>query len=228
MCTHCFDDATPTGEHMNDNTYNQVRQFVKKVNPTTLILSGGEPFEHPNIFKWIKDLRRFTKIIIVTSNGMFLNDSRMKTLVITCAEKCRVLIQITNDPRYYPIKIPEFKHEMFTYENNIRHIVPAGRALLNIPTFEKQNPKCFNYRNHIKNNFNFIETLSIAESRFKFCVPAIDIHGGIRLCESSMGYIVGNVNDDFETLRQNIMNMKCNRCGLFKHLDKNVRQMVGE
>jgi MoaA/NifB/PqqE/SkfB family radical SAM enzyme len=51
-CTHCLSDCKPDGQHITLEQFKQNLEFALRTigrNPQILILSGGEPFEHPQI-----------------------------------------------------------------------------------------------------------------------------------------------------------------------------------
>ena len=103
---------------------------------------------HPN-FLWILDqfLIKSAKKIVVTSNGTFLED---KELVNALEDRAliwsdRFLVQITNDPRYYPRKIPEVPG-CFYFTEKIPSMNPCKRQRENGYIVNRRGPGCFNLR----------------------------------------------------------------------------------
>lgn len=222
-CTHCMENATPTGEHMDSNTFYNATEFIKKIKPDVLLISGGEPLEHPHFFEYTEYLKTIInpRGILITSNGEFLSDENLY-------QKCcdlGVNFQIMNDKRYYPRRITYTK-EQFNHPNfaiiidDVRGIYPQGRAVKNsINPHPFKSPKCFNLRSIICSGNDLVESVKILESMGKFCTPSVSYNGKIFLGESSLCEPIGDVISDMSIMEEKIKSFKCNHCALVDKLD---------
>lgn len=218
-CTHCMVNASPNGKHMEIETFDQVLSFVKRTQPLVVMITGGEPTENPNFFEMIRRLKKVMALpqIVIASNGLFLWNHEMTERVLGLG----ISIQITNDKRYYPLRINEaaLKHPLIFFEDHIRAIYPQGRAVVNgiknegIPT---KAPKCFNLRSIARNksraNGGLSDAVRLLQGMQKFCTPSINVDGTISAGESNLCAKIGHVKDSDHTLLQNLQNLKCNRC----------------
>ena len=235
-CTHCFINATPNGKHMDMNVFEDVISFIRKIRPNVLLLSGGEPSEHPNFIQIIQDLKkvlRVSNLLLIATNGMFLYNEELTQKVLDMD----VNIQITNDERFYPQRVPIIKHEKIFYETRIGEIFPLGRAVenqLNRTDMDRksQAPKCFNVRSLVRGGHvnTFRDLIAFTELRLqKFCVPSIDIYGDLHIGETDECYKIGSIYDKEESIFENIRDLKfhqCNKCGLEDNLVNQYRKIL--
>lgn len=235
-CSHCFVNATPEGKHMSLDTLNQAIDFIKSVDAKLVLVTGGEPTEHPDFIKIMKLLKRklrYSELIAIASNGMFLNDKEYTDQILSL----NIPVQITNDSRFYPKRIPIIENERLIYVDEIQHLFPLGRAKSNNLELDKMKikieaPKCFNARSvirggHVSSLKKLIEFNELTIQ--KFCAPSIDINGNLHAGETDECFMIGNVKDDERVIFNNIKNMtlgKCNKCGLEDNLQGPYRQIL--
>lgn len=55
-CNHCIENATPDGEHMTIEVFENTLEFLKRINPFSILITGGEPTDSPNFFYIMKRL----------------------------------------------------------------------------------------------------------------------------------------------------------------------------
>lgn len=225
QCSHCLADATPTGEHMSVATFVETVAFVERTGFPVMMLSGGEPTEHPNLEEFLDLLQSVGIKAILLSNGMFLSEDperwdRLLELVDG--------VQVTNDPRYYPLKIARFEHPKVTFETELRHISPFGRSVKKGIEPSRFSPLCFNLRSLTRTLGGFSETLYYLRSRGKMCIPSVNIDGTLVAGESPACTTIGSVRDDFEMLSSNLRRMTCDCCGLVKNLTQEQKLAIGE
>lgn len=48
-CLHCSSNCTYDKNNIQELSFKQIKEFIAKYNPKTVNISGGEPFEHPQI-----------------------------------------------------------------------------------------------------------------------------------------------------------------------------------
>jgi len=130
-CTHCMEDALPEGvfsaEHMTMDTYRQVLDYIMWTGYPIIMISGGEPTKNPNVLKMIEMANRKDIQPFLLTNGTFLENPELKEVILGSA----AYIQVTNDPRYYPRKVPVLEKNGLSYEHNLRVVSPFGRAVEN-------------------------------------------------------------------------------------------------
>lgn len=212
-CSHCSENCTINGEHMTMETFKETLKFVCRLNPTVIVITGGEPTDHPEFISMMNLLKKRVakERICITSNGLFLENPQYTKDILDLG----ITIQITNDRRYYPKRVPIINNPLLVYEDHIRSIYPLGRAVTNgIEKYGTQAPKCFNCRSISKSTNNLIEAIRILEANGKLCTPSIDIKGNIKAGEFNACNPVGNINDSQATIFNNIRNLKCNNCGM--------------
>lgn len=214
-CIHCLDNCKPEGVYMSLEQIDKNIEFIKKLQSKVIIVSGGEPTEHPYFFEIVEQIKKhFNKrAILIASNGMFLFDEKKRYRI----QKLDVSVQITNDKRYYPKEIPFIKHKNFIYETHIRTLKPQGRAKTLCCT--KTSPDCYNLRSLvIHNELNLKSAINLLELKGYFCKPVINANGTISIGESVECTTIGKLGDTIETLEKNIRAMRCNNCGLMNQL----------
>ena len=74
MCPHCMDDATPDGGLMDFNTTFLNALKFAKTSGGILVLSGGEPTEHPHFMDMCKEVSKWGFKFSVCTNGMWMFD----------------------------------------------------------------------------------------------------------------------------------------------------------
>jgi hypothetical protein len=208
-------DANPDGEHMTLETFAKVIEFVRKYNLMALLISGGEPLEHPQFFEIGRMAKESGLVTMILSNGMFVEDEETRDKVLDLG----FMVQITNDPRFYPQRIQKFEHELFGYEDTLRIVSPQGRAAKNNIEASRLTPTCFNLRSCARSLPTFqIATLTLRQNQ-KMCTPSINVDGSVVAGESSSCYKIGTVESTDEELLANLRNMVCNKCGLENNLE---------
>lgn len=213
-CPHCMEDATPIGEHMTLATFCAVKSFIERLAPPLFIMiSGGEPAQHPLLLDFISLCNEWGDegIVLVLTNGtVFEDDKELGEKLLASGAK----IQITNDPRYYPRPVVAPAHENVTLETAIPLITPLGRAVKNNISATRTTPMCFNLRSAAHALKNFPKTIGTLRYLKKFCTPSIDIHGNVLAGESRFCYKIGTVTSTDDELLSGLLGHHCNACGL--------------
>jgi hypothetical protein len=191
---------------MTHHTFEQALRFCRRYEPrpSLVLLSGGEPTEHPRFYDMVRQAGRELKrcVIIVASNGRWLDDDRVRDRYLDLG----VMFQVTNDPRFYPRPIRIVYHPNLKYEHRIGSVAPQGRAARNNIEGTRQSPGCFNLRSaNLKLRFG--KAIQLLRTQRKFCTPAIEPDGSVTAGESTDCQRIGNVWDDEQTLTR----------GLYRH-----------
>ena len=242
-CSHCLSDCSPDLGH---TTFEQFKKnlewcFNPKLFAHPILISGGEPFEHPeikNILEYTAErynkiilsqdikMPRLPKQIVVITNGLRLvEDFDFCSWYRYFTKKNSwLLTQITNVEEYYPITFTDKEnywlskiHGAFLC-NSINDIAlyPQGRALnLDNPDYKTKGPKCANVRMLAKQlpEISAYELFNaIAFRLHKFCELRINIDGSISIGESRLCPPIGTVDDSEEALLDSIHKFNCSSC----------------
>ena len=227
-CSHCFIEASsPEGEHMSLTTYERALRITRLLHSHVVIISGGEPFEHPDIFTMIDKAIGQEFVTIVATNGLALLDQKTRDR----ARATGAYLQISNDQRFYPRNLQPVQHVFegprFAFEMHIRTIVPCRRTREAGIEANRKSPMCFNLRS-ITRNYDIIRAISMLEMEGRFCSPSINIDGSIRASEADTCVKLGTIASTEIELDQALRNMTCARCGLVDKLDEKHLAAIGE
>lgn len=222
-CSHCMEDAGPEGQHMTAEIFEKVIDFITRNNFVFLMISGGEPTEHPEFADFVKMARSAKLETIVLSNGMFLNNVHRDEYL-----SLGVKYQIINDPKYYPTKIDPVSHpNISVFDTKIMApISPFGRAL-NMKA-GRINPLCFNLRSATRQLRDFRDAVHFLRLNGKMCIPSITVEGDIVAGESRFCSKIGTVESSNIELTNRVVDLKCSKCGLVNNLDHRHRTAIGE
>lgn len=236
-CTHCMNRAAPDGKHMDFDTFQKAIDFQRTYEGLFLIITGGEPTEHPEFMSFLCYAANtlYNNYITITTNGVWMQNNEEKVKYLYNCYGNRIMFQVTNDKRYYPIRI-DLSHPVFHYDNiivcgTVEHIYPQGRAVDNNLEWTSKASKCFNVRAiihqvNIKDLRNVIRMLA---ARGKFCTPHININGHIKLGESDLCPSCSHINKTHDEIVNDILNFRCHECDHVNcHLPKEYRQIIGE
>jgi hypothetical protein len=228
-CSHCMiQGSSPKGEHMSMDTFNRALGFVRRTQTKVLLVSGGEPFEHPRVFDMAERLKQVAleDILFVSfaSNGHFcFDDDKMRKV-----EAMGIGVQVTCDHRYYSKLVPRerFTSEQFFFEDTLRTIFPCERSQASGIATNRQSPTCFNLRSATR-SLGYIVGTSMLALKGRVCTPAINIDGSVVAGEADTCHKLGTVDMSLEELHDSICNMRCNRCGLGDNLSQMHLDAIG-
>lgn len=230
-CSHCMSDCRPDGVDMNPETLMDVLDFYEKNKIPNLVFSGGEMFENEYILgllsiiedKWDKKF----PITFITNGRKLSTDSEIFEAVQGMQGKYgkrMVLIQVTDDPRFYPQPLTE--KQMYRLKkldaiiegvpgSGDKCLYPQGRALENFDGswWNTIAPKCANVRLLTKQGIHSIHGIVMTLLRAgKVCTPSISPMGEIKLGESALCPSVASIYDDEEDIIKGILDCKCQSC----------------
>lgn len=231
-CPHCIDDAKPDGKHMSFKTLEASMEFLIKNNIYhSIIVTGGEPTEHPEFPKFMGYIigtlakHNLKSMVTVTTNGFWIleNEENREVCkqIANGVNDIRVQFQVSADKRYYPKRLDVTKRiwreKGFTLcDDCIISIYPQGRAKTNNLEWSAKGSKCFNVRALSKQLPNpTLETLVAGlYVNLKFCTPSIKINGDIVLGESVLCPTCASIYDNPNDIIKKIQNFKCHGCDI--------------
>lgn len=227
-CSHCFcESVSPEGTHMTEETLHRALKLGQNMGTPVLLLSGGEPTEHPQIELFIEESLRMAPVVFLLSNGMFLGRPELVRFI---PSKERLYTQITNIQPYYPKPIPEIPEELEDRATRVREF----RGPINACRRTKENgieatrrlPTCANLRSVMRTmgmsaGRHFI--LCKSNGEHGNCTPSVDPDGTVRMGEMDWCEPIGTVTSTVRELEQAIIAAQCDRCGLVSNVPDDVR-----
>lgn len=242
-CSHCMENSTPAGEHMTEQTFHAALDCVERMEglayamgiPRMLLFSGGECTEHPDFVAYLDEAEKRDFIVTIITNGMWLADAELSAAILRPGR--RVMVQVTNDPRFYPSAPPESTDSRVTRVPAIAALIPLGRAAnkvtkLGLPS--KGAPSSFNFRSLTRSLGD--ARAAIAHMRMRawtkgingHCSPSISADGEFVAGETRNCFAVGTVHSSPEEITRRTIEMQCNRCGLVTGLTPEQKRAIGE
>lgn len=223
-CNHCMFNCTKDGLDMSFDVF---KNRVDLVDCDSLIISGGEPMLHPDIEDIIMYASQNARIVRILTSGV-----RLDLLTNILKNTSNVLVQITNDKRYYPVSneidraISDFRrnNNSFRFEvvERIGDLVNLGRAKVKS---KRQRVGCVNgalvaiqkVLQYKKPSINSIE--HELEYHNKRCIFNIGVDGSLYLGECSEMKLTDFSHDEWlnEVLYKMVnyeTHIRCNKCGI--------------
>lgn len=237
-CTHCLSDCTEKGEHMTFEMFKEAIAFNNSLPShmiSPLLISGGEPFEHPEIEKFIDYLIQVcndekdksfpllqlidTPKAIITTNGDWISKHPDYVRYIYNATK-EIWFQVVIDDRYYPIHVDEESlkvHPNVKVCYGVQSIYPQGRAITNNLEHNRKSSSCFNVRALAKQIGSGPMTLdkiitSIFLKGHLSCCPHVDINGKIKVGESRLCPVCSDIHKSTTEIVDDIIAFRCSQC----------------
>ena len=193
--------------------------------------SGGEVFENQYILELLCVIeknwdKRFPLTFI--TNGRKLSSElsifeAVQELQLKYGKQM-VVIQVTDDPRFYPEPLTEKQRYRLGKLGAIIDCVPGvgdkclypqGRALENFSDsyWNTIAPKCVNARLLAKQGYHTVsDIVTTLMQAGKFCTPTISPDGGIKLGESVLCPSVASIYDSEDSIIKGMLDCKCQNC----------------
>lgn len=239
-CSHCLSDCKKEGRDMDLEMFDYALKWATDHWIEYIIITGGEPFMHPDILTILDHAENYLKhgnITVATNGEWLLNNKRQAKKIFNIHKD--IIFQITNDQRYYSRKVDlkdlVFKRMNVFCTDKLDHIYPQGRALnlhdIEVLSMSGKCAKCTNmnlvmiqlYRDQ---NLDLKELFSQYEKCNKFCSPQVKVNGEISFGESDLCGTVGNIYMDDEEILKNAFNNPCEKCRDI--MTKNGRLFIGK
>lgn len=231
-CTHCMSSCTPNGVDMTPKVLIDALEFVKREGINPVVFSGGEMFENQYIRELLDIISDYYAPYIpitITTNGRILS-SDMELYdyfrkFLKRFKKGRVLIQVTDDPRFYPTKLDEKQRYRLTKlgaiiegvpGNGKKCLYPQGRALKNFDEswWNTKAPKCVNVRFNsiLRPDMTFGGLCRALFSGGYVCTPQVSPTGDIKLGESALCPSVATIYQTDNEIMDSIRSCNCTSC----------------
>jgi len=218
----------------------QAVQLAKRAGAKSILISGGEPTDHPLYFEFINYLKfNYEGGVVVISHGAYIDDREKREAVF--GQYKDVLFQITNDKRYYPKTLDrsmamrlEVQYPNVTFIWKIGgELFPQGRALRHMKVTSEnaktKGTRCFNLRSMVNHPSigNFSAAIAMLESQGRFCTPSININGSISMGESNECPETAYVDTSLDGITVAIKSSQCNDCGMLDKLSPFHHAAIG-
>lgn len=240
-CSHCLQDSSVIGQHMSDETFEELLKFVKKVDPMILAISGGEPTAHPKFYEICKRLDDLGIVFTICSNGTWIFDKELEEKVNEVLKmKMMVAMQVYSHPDFYKdyqqISSYNFPESVVVTTDKIRAMQDLGRAKHSTSAQEyiKNEPhymSCLNTALVAKQVDSFHSLLSTLEMSAKYCKPLVDWKGEIHMSESWLCQSIGHISESPEVVFERMKKFKpCGGCKNYKIFmkDNSPRVMISK
>ena len=253
-CPHCMDNSTPDGGIMDDITFENAVRFAHDCSCSHVLISGGEPTEHPRFVDCCKRVSESKMKFSICTNGMWLGDEKGEYRFEKVARmKGFVAAQVYSNKKWYRLYdeiVTRFKaqEQRWTSLNvnldteDIRNMIDLGRAknceaaLKEVQSSKYHNSCLAAHVTAVQSPFmgRFVFLMS---NQGRFCTPMIDWLGNVHASESWLCQSFGNVNRDdrdtvFENLKKGRPCGKCLSCQKYLTEDsekmKMARQLLGQ
>lgn len=181
--------------HMDMDSIRRVSVLARDFGIRSVLISGGEPTEHPHFWEIAEMFRADFPIVAVLTNGCWVGDADMEKRMSELASR-NVFIQLTSVKGIYK-NYPTINANRARLErmgiavcSEPLNILALGRARESKAMLElnRKNPymcSCFSH-SLASAQVGFREAIRISEARGRLCYPFIDWKGGIHASESCL------------------------------------------
>ena len=122
-CVHCYlGDFKSSPSDMSFPLFNKIAQEMEEIGIFKMILGGGEPLMHPNIFSFLKNLSGRRILPAITTNGYFIDDDFIDALTST---GFRGSVQVSIHG-----KTPEMHNQFVGHPQGYQHAMNAINRLI--------------------------------------------------------------------------------------------------
>ena len=234
-CPHCMQDARPDGQHMTEETFEQVLALMREAQPPVVTVTGGEPTEHPHWAEWTRHIlnTKGNALVSICTNGAWIEDTkeRLKMARLIRESKGRLKVQVYSHPKYYQDHEWTVSHAaqyrsigcIADFESPI-FMQDLGRARENCREETETTdhvPSCINshlvaVQAHSLNHF-----FLMCASAGKFCRPLIAPDGGVHMSESRLCPQVAHVSDGAAAIFRKMQQSRpCRGCRLYQNFER--------
>lgn len=233
-CSHCMIAGSgPDGKHMERRVFRKALYLTADLGDKTVLISGGEPLMHPEITDMVASVFVTARLIgtviqpLVASNGLFLEDPDLFKEAVSWG----IPIQVTRDPRFYPIPLSEAalhraQHPMISLETQIRLVTPCDRVKAAGIKSTRQSPMCFNLRSATR-KMGLLQAISLLRAHGKFCTPSVNVDGTVVAGEADTCARIGTVQESsILDIERNLKVLRCGKCGLYGNLEDYQRAAI--
>lgn len=211
-CPHCMDDSNPYGGMMASETFAKALAFAKDNGELHILISGGEPTEHPNLVDFCEEINNTHIRFSIASNGMWLGNYRLEGDIDKISKlKNFVGGQIYSNPKWYRLhkevcfRFEESKERWMGLKWNLdTHDIRAMSDIGRARNDERARAETYASPYHNMCLTSCVTAAQVSSlpdffhlmlMQHRFCTPMIDYKGDIHMSESCLCPSIGcNVN----------------------------------
>lgn len=226
-CPHCMQNSTEDPQHMSMEAVKRTLEFAEWSHAFAILISGGEPTEHPQFFEIAEMFSKFP-IVAIISNGDFISDPDKTAKMKELLKRDNYSIQITSIAGIYPRQVDlgalqQLPHIAIHTEGI--NMLSLGRAATSpkyseIAKTSAGTTSCASTA-LIFAQMQFHFALKNMEMRGKMCHPLIDWKGNLHVSESWLCPSFANIFEDFTSIADKAHNWRpCGKCADYQKLLK--------
>jgi hypothetical protein len=247
-CNHCLENSTVAGDHMTRETFLAALALTDRLEgdawrvgiPKRILISGGEATEHPDVEWYLETVIGRGYDVILITNGMWLDDPMLRPKILRPEWK-RLMVQVTNDPRFYPRQptaVPTDDPRV-VFVPTLSVLIPLGRmkperakaGTDGVPL--RKGPTSFNLRSVTRSTGDVRAALTMLRARAALgmagnCSPSISSDGTLVAGETNSCFPIGDVRSTADQVTRALVSMSCNKCGLVDNLTQEQKLAIGE
>ena len=226
-CSHCMQNSTEDPQHMSMEIVKRTVKFAEWSHAFAILISGGEPTEHPKFFEIAKMFSKFECVAII-SNGDFISDPDKTAKMKELLKRNNFSMQITSISGIYPrqvdLKALEALPHTVSHTEGI-NMLSLGRAATSpkyseIAKTTNGTTSCFATALTFA-QLPYVFALKNIEMRGKMCHPLIDWKGNLHISESWLCPSFANIFEDFTSIADKAHNWRpCGKCADYQKLLK--------
>ena len=207
-CPHCLDDSRPDGGLMYPVVFKAAVHFARESGELHLLLSGGEPSEHPLLFEFCRIVSGYGFRFSLATNGMWMGDEKSEYRMERIANLPGFVgAQIYSNPKWYRLH----EETVSKYTSALSRWKPLGfhldlaeiRGMLNLGRAKSCPAAMAEAESNPYHNSCLASCVTLAQSasprhfcnlmirQGRFCTPMIDWQGKVHMSESCLCPSVG-------------------------------------
>jgi len=206
-CSYCAVDAvSPNGQHMSDEIFSAALRLRVLLGDPWVALSGGEPFEHPQAMRLVKEAWRSGAHVALTTNGIRLGlEQHLRKAVLRHARQRQrpLIVQITNHRRI--LMHPDLLQGDFIVLSPPMELFPSAKAVaayecgaITLPG-QRLDRGRFRYCEHLRRSKNDVE-LCLSDLVKQYTSYARGVGGRCSLYVHPDGAVRAGFNSDCQHL----------------------------
>lgn len=245
-CPHCMDAATPEPNHMTMETFFKAIGLAERLNVRALVISGGEPTEHPDWARMITHAaQRFPSVSVPTNGAWLFSPSKRHQMTEILRLNANVKLQVSSFPGLYKdhektvAAVKEYALELKALGLKKRLHLETDRRLIDDKMIElgrcKLHPELAELARRSSKTASCVsgsvvsaqttldKAIPLLESRGQFCKPMVGFDGGIRFSESYLCPPFASVHDPYGTIIEKAHAWRpCGGCDGFRKLKEST------
>lgn len=245
-CQHCLDDSRPDGGMMSRDTLDCAVRFALYCRTRHVVVSGGEPTEHPDLVEFCRRISDAGLSFSLCSNGMWIGDAEAERRVEEISGLAGYAgMQVYSNPKWYRLHgetVAKFKARQDKWRKlqivldttEIRNMLSVGRAgqcaeAMAAAHASKYHNSCLAACITAVQSDSPAQFSELMTMQAHFCTPMVDWRGDVHMSESWLCPSCGNVcRDDGERLWRGMRQFRpCGKCvGCRKYLSEDTPKMA--